>query len=271
MNSDQRPQPVERVDAPGPLPLPAERDLPPGRHAHHRELLMRRIDLDTPTTTPRTVPDQRPTGPRLRRRLAFTLASALVVGTAAVGITLYDRMTVETMGSSELASWTTSPSRVDTSAGPGAATLKWCLDTMPGEGGPTTVTNADLRGKVTSMIVSRGGDTVLCYVASGNGGFSMAIGDARAVASDVITYDTGGSHGDGQDVFNYASGRVGSDIKAVTLTAQGRTFEVTVDSGRWTAWWPGAGGLKSGVLDTVTLTFTDGTTRSGSASSLLTN
>ncbi|MGW7412744.1 hypothetical protein [Streptomyces sp. NPDC054863] len=266
MNADQRPQPDGRTEPLGHLPRLADRDLPPGRHALHRELLMRRIDQSTPAAPP----TGQPARPRLRRRLAFTLVGALAAAAAMGGVTLYDRTTSDPFGSSTLASWTTSPTHVDTSTGPGAATLKWCLNTMPGGSGPIKVTNADLRGKVTSMIVSRGDTTTLCYVASKNGGFSASVSTAQTIAPDAIAYDTSGSHGDAPDVFSYAAGFVGSDVKAVTMTARGRTFEVTVENGRWTAWWPSAaGGRDSSRIDTVTLTLTDGTTRTGTASSLI--
>ncbi|GAA2274365.1 hypothetical protein GCM10010430_70470 [Kitasatospora cystarginea] len=260
MNADQRPDPVERAEPLGQLPLPAERDLPPGRHALHRERLMRRIDLDTPATSH--------TRPRFRRRLVFMLAGALAAGAAVVGVTLYDRANSGPLSSAELSSWTSNPTPVDTSRGPGATTLKWCLDGMPGAGEPVTITNADLRGKVTSMVVARGGTVMLCYVASKNSGLSMSIGAVKPVAHDVITYDTGGSHGSGSATFNYAEGLVGADVKAVTMKDAGRTFEVTLDNGRWTAWWPGSDHDNGGVPDSVTLTLADGTTRTVTGDSL---
>ncbi|MFI5620544.1 hypothetical protein [Streptomyces sp. NPDC051567] len=229
---------------------------------------MRQIDLDTPATSP----TRQPARPRLRRRLAFTLVGALAAGAAVVGVPLYERATVvdvplheqagsKPLNSSALASWTASPTHVDTSKGSGAATLKRCLDTMDGDDGPATITNADLRGKVTSMVIRRGGTNVLCYVAPENGVTWMQIGDTKPVAPDVITYETGSAIGADPDIFNQATGLAGSDVRSVTMTAQGRTFEVIVENGRWTAWWPGSPEDKGGVLDTATLTFTDGTTR----------
>ncbi|MGW2255293.1 hypothetical protein ACWCXH_34700 [Kitasatospora sp. NPDC001660] len=265
MNADQRPDPVERAEPLGHLPLPTERDLPPGRHALHRERLMRQIDLDTPATSP----TRQPARPRLRRRLAFTLAGALAAGTAVVGVALYDRANSGPLSSAELSSWTSRPTPVDTSTGRGADTLRWCLDGMPDPGGPVTITNADLRGKVTSMVVARGGTVMLCYVASKNSGLSMSVGEVKPVPRDVITYDTGGSHGSGSATFNYAEGLVGADVKAVTMTDAGRTFEVTLDNGRWTAWWPGSDHDNGGLPESVTLTLADGTTRTVTGDSLL--
>ncbi|MFJ3856809.1 hypothetical protein ACIPRL_11320 [Streptomyces sp. NPDC090085] len=265
MNADQRPEPVERAALLAQLPAPAERDLPAGRHALHRELLMSHIDL----TPPATRAEGPPAGPRLRRRLAFSVVGALAAGAAVGGVVLYDQATAGPLNSSELAGWTARPTPVDISKGRGASTVKWCLEGMPDDGGPTTVTNADLRGKVASMVVSRGGTTVLCYVTSNNKGLSMVTDSAQTVAHDAITYDTGGSHGSGSATFNYASGFVGSGVKAVSLTVQDRTFEVTVEKGRWTAWWPGKAPVgKEGLLDTATLTLDDGTTRTVSGSSM---
>lgn len=268
MNADQRPDPVERAELLGQLPLPAERDLPPGRHALHRERLMSRIDLDTPATSPTASPTRQPARPRFRRRLAFTLVGAVAASAAVVGVTLHDRANSGPLSSSELSSWTSNPTPVDTSTGPGATALKWCLDGMPDAGGPVTITNADLRGKVASMVVARGGTSMLCYVASKDSGLSMSIGAVKPVAHDAITYDTGGSHGSGTGTFNYAEGLVGADVKAITMKDAGRTFEVTVENGRWTAWWPGSDNDNGGVPDSVALTLADGTTRTATGGSL---
>ncbi|MFI5528416.1 hypothetical protein ACIA8O_07605 [Kitasatospora sp. NPDC051853] len=232
---------------------------------------MSKIDLDNSadratSATPAAKPVR--TQPRMRRRLAFTLAGAVALGTAVVGVSFLDKVNSEgngsggPLGSAEIVSWTAKPTQVDTSKGQGAKTLKWCLDAMEGPGGADKVSNADLRGKVTSMVVTRGSTVGLCYVApDGVGGFWEAVGQVPALTPNAIAYDTGGSHGDGDQIFNYAAGFVGSDVKAVTMTAQGRTFEVTVENGRWTAWWPGADNNRGGSVDTATLTLADGTTR----------
>jgi hypothetical protein len=79
------------------LPAPAERDLPPGRHSHHKDRLMQLIDDDqsrtpasaeTPEQTPHTPHTPRPTRPRARLprpavwmpTAALALAGALTVG-----------------------------------------------------------------------------------------------------------------------------------------------------------------------------------------------
>ncbi|MDH6132949.1 hypothetical protein P3T37_002335 [Kitasatospora sp. MAA4] len=269
MNAGQRPEPVERAELLGQVPVPAERDLPAGRHALHRERLMRQIDLDLDTP----IPTPAPARPRFRRRLAVTLAGALVVGTAVAVVATQSSRGGGSgpLSSAELASWTGVPAPLAASTGPGAIAEKWCLDRMtagPGAGAPVTITNADLRGKVASMIVNRGGNAMLCYVASETSGLWEAIDPVKPVAPDAVTDDTGGSHGDGDATFNYAQGSVGADVKAITMQVAGRTFQVTVADGRWTAWWPGSTS-HAGVPDTVTVTLSDGTTRIVSGSSLI--
>ncbi|GHH85999.1 hypothetical protein GCM10018793_56330 [Streptomyces sulfonofaciens] len=62
------------------LPAPAEWELPPGRHLHHKERLMRRIDHDlNPDPDPGTVPAGLPRGRRLLRPAVLLPAASLVV------------------------------------------------------------------------------------------------------------------------------------------------------------------------------------------------
>ncbi|MFE6049143.1 hypothetical protein ACFQ6N_00115 [Kitasatospora sp. NPDC056446] len=276
MNAGQRPDQAERAELLGLAPVPAERDLPEGRHALHRERLMRRIDLDTPTPTAAStpVPTRAPARPRLRRRLAVTVAGAFVVATAAAVAVTATQPSGGSRGplsATELASWTGAPTPLSAGTGPGATAEKWCLDRMtdgPGAGSPATITNADLRGKVASMVVNRGGKSMLCYVAAEGRGLWEAIDPVKKVAPDAITYDTGGSHGDGEARFNYAQGSVGADVKAITIQGTGHTFQVTVENGRWTAWWPGV--AEGSNVDTATITLSDGTSRTVSGKSLYT-
>ncbi|MBH1934327.1 CU044_5270 family protein [Streptomyces sp. AV19] len=65
---------TEHQDLARRLPAPAERDLPPGRHLHHKELLMRTIDGDRP----------RPRRHLVRPAFALPAAAAVVAGALAV-------------------------------------------------------------------------------------------------------------------------------------------------------------------------------------------
>jgi hypothetical protein len=259
VNAEQRPQPAASAD----LPESVERELPPGRHALHRERLMRRIDLDTPSTSPAP--------PRLRRRLALTFAAAVTVGAAAaVAVTQSHPAAGGPLSDAEVADWTGTPTQLDPATGKGADAQKWCLDTMkgaPGAGQATTITNADLRGGVASMIVNRGGNAMLCLVGSDHKGMWEVIDPVKSVAPDAITLNTAGAHGNGAAAFSYAEGSVGADVKAITMADGRHTFRVTVSNGRWTAWWPGMS--QGGVPGSVTLTLANGTTRTVSGASML--
>jgi hypothetical protein len=262
VNAGQRPEPAECTELLGHLLVQAERDLPAGRHALHRERLMRQIDLDTPPALP--------TRPRRRRRLMLPLVGVLAAGAAAaaVVVTHYSQGASGPLSSAELASWTSTPMPLNPATSRGASAEQWCLDRMkdaPGAGAPATITNADFRGQVASMVINRGGNAMFCLVASDTSGMWEVIDPVKTTAADAITFDTGGSHGDGASAFNYAEGSVGASVTAITFHDGGRTFRVTVQDRRWTAWWPGATG---GVPSTLTLTLANGTTRTVTGDSL---
>ncbi|WP_098010269.1 CU044_5270 family protein [Streptomyces sp. sk226] len=90
-----RPAQAEREETARLLPAPAERDLPPGRHLHHKELLMRQIDEDTTRASHqpgglrrRLVDATAPGRPRRRLVLGASLAAgamAAVIAVTAVG------------------------------------------------------------------------------------------------------------------------------------------------------------------------------------------
>ncbi|NEA50551.1 CU044_5270 family protein [Streptomyces sp. SID10815] len=65
------PERAEREELARLLPAPAERDLPPGRHLHHKETLMRLIDQDGARTSAR---------PRLPRPAVLLPAAGLALG-----------------------------------------------------------------------------------------------------------------------------------------------------------------------------------------------
>ncbi|MFK0101983.1 CU044_5270 family protein [Streptomyces sp. NPDC091040] len=68
---------AEREELARLLPAPAERDLPPGRHLHHKETLMQLIDQDGDRTTARPGPRPRP---RLLRPAVLLPAAGLALG-----------------------------------------------------------------------------------------------------------------------------------------------------------------------------------------------
>ncbi|MEV6378437.1 hypothetical protein AB0M31_03335 [Streptomyces sp. NPDC051773] len=227
------------------------------------ETLLRAILLDTGPAS-RSV---RPAARRpLVRRLSFTLAGALAAGLAVLTATggLSGLPGIGDQGplpAAELASWTGTPSSLDSAGAEGAAAEKVCLDLTEDYGsGPVGVSNADIRGSVASMVVSRGGDAVYCLAGADGAGITMAVDAVLDLPADGIELDTYGARGEGSALLNYAVGSVGADVEKVTLRDRGHTVQATLQDGRWTAWWPE--GDPDGLLTgTVTLTFTDGTTR----------
>ncbi|WP_216590467.1 hypothetical protein [Streptomyces brasiliscabiei] len=231
-------------------------------------------EIDREETLLRTIlADTEPPGRSVRpgsrrplvRRVTFTLAGALAAGLAVVTATgglsgLPGRGSEGPLSSAELASWTGTPRSLDASGAEGSAAEKECLDATEQYGsGPADISNADIRGSVASMIVSRGGDAVYCLAGEG-GGTTMSISPVVDLPADGIELDTYGARGEDDGLLNYAVGSVGRDVAKVTVHDRGRTVEATVQDGRWTAWWPQGDPL--GLLTgTVTLTFTDGTTR----------
>ncbi|MEV6603196.1 hypothetical protein [Kutzneria sp. NPDC051319] len=203
------------------------------------------------------------------RRIA--IAGALVVGAAAAVIVApvayhMIRGNPGVLSAAAIGSWTGTAVRVTADSG----AQQWCEQRATGDPnatGPFTVSNADLRGEVTSMILARGKDITLCLVGSDEAGLTEAIDPVAQLAANAVMLDTAGGHGDGASAFNYVDGSAGSDVKAVTLHEGDRTIDALVDGGRWTAWWPAdpATGLLGG---NVTITLKDGSTRSVPGQSL---
>ncbi|MFJ8109013.1 hypothetical protein [Streptomyces sp. NPDC096132] len=207
----------------------------------------------------------------LVRRTGFALAGALAAGTALVAVTggLPGIGGSGPLSSAELASWTGTPKVLDTAAAMGSAAGKQCLDLTEDMGtGSPEVSNADIRGNVASMVVTRGGDAVYCLAGSDGSGIAMAISPVVALPADGISLDTYGARGSDDQEFNYVVGAVGSDVEEVVVHDHGKTARATVDDGRMTAWWPD--GRPDGLLTgTFTVTLKDGTSHTFSADALM--
>ncbi|MFC0540737.1 hypothetical protein [Kutzneria chonburiensis] len=203
------------------------------------------------------------------RRIA--IGGALVAGMAAavvLGPVAYHmiRGNPNILSAAAIGSWTGTPTRLTADS----VARQWCEHHATGDQnatGPFTVSNADRRGEVTSMILTRGQDITLCLVGSDEAGLTEAIDPVTKLAANAIDLDTAGGHGDGVTGFNYAEGSAGADVTSVTLHEGSRTIDALIDHGRWTAWWPAdpPTGLLGGD---VTITMKDGSVRSVPAQSL---
>ena len=227
--------------------------------------------------------------PLRRRRLGICLAAgAALAGAmcAAVGLVepnaLRDVRALVTHGTvaqpmfttTELASWTSDA----TPAAVGSPGARWCAQALrdaPGDGSPQTVTDADLRGRIVSEIVSRAGQVFLCMAGAQGQGFWDTIDAVPAdLAARAVVVDTGGAHGvgSGDAGFAYATGFAGGDVRSVAVESAGHTTRALIQDHRWTAWWPIASfAAYSPQSDTVTITYTDGSSRTTPESALFRN
>jgi hypothetical protein len=237
------------------------------RERSQSDALLRSVLADRAATPTRHAPNSKAKtrGWALAGAGAGVAAAALIVGGVVVAPHLANRLGVGAATASgplttvELADWTSTPTQDVT-----PAARQWCLNFMaggPGAGSATTITNQDQRGQVASMFVNRGGYSMLCIAGPDGTGFWELDGTpsdpAPTVASDGVTIESAGSHGDGASGFTYVEGYVGTDVKSISITDAGKTFAATVEAGRWTAWWPTADPHGT-VTGTVTITTTDG-------------
>ncbi|WP_329248506.1 hypothetical protein OG223_16375 [Streptomyces sp. NBC_01478] len=129
------------------------------------------------------------------------------------------------------------------------------------------ISNADLRGQVASMIVTRGDRSAYCLAGS-DGGVAKGLSPVREQPDGHIEVDTLGAPGSGDEELNYVVGWAGSDVEGITARDHGHTTEATIQDGRFTAWWPH--GDPDGLLTgTFTLRLADGSTHTVKGPGLL--
>jgi hypothetical protein len=247
--------PLARLDAAGDNRLTtAERD--------HQERLLGTILTDV-TVAPHPVRRRR-TG-----RVVLVAAGAFVLVAGAFALTVQLRGAgAGPLDSADVSGWTANPVQLVADTGQASKAEQWChteLADAPGAGSPATITNADLRGQVASMIVTRAGSSMYCLASQDGTGLWEVIDPVTPLPADGIAIDSAGAHGSGADEFSYAEGSVGRDVTAISLRAGSRRFGAVVDHGRWTAWWPGD---EVDLTGTVTLTLSNGSTRTVSSASL---
>jgi hypothetical protein len=168
----------------------------------------------------------------------------------------------------DIAGWTADPVRLLADTEQTSKAAQWCDDELadaPGAGSATTITNADLRGEVASMVVTRGGSSLYCLASQNGTGLWETVSPVAPLPADGVSIDSAGVHGDGDDMFSYMEGSVGRDVTGVIVHDGGHVVDVLVDRGRWTAWWPGE---DSGNNGAVTILLTGSRTRTVAESTL---
>ncbi|MEY9877496.1 hypothetical protein ABH931_007020 [Streptacidiphilus sp. MAP12-33] len=114
-------------------------------------------------------------------------------------------------------------------------------------------------------IWSAGVNLQLCVTDGHGAGLTEAVdpapGGPVSLPGQAVVLDTSGAFGDAS-VTAYASGFTGADVRDVTVTSAGHAAKALIQNGRWIAWWPVAN-KKQASDGTVTITMTNGTTKSG--------
>jgi hypothetical protein len=265
--------PTARLALLDPAP-PAEPDA--ATFARREEMLQRILADPRPSRT--ITRRARPAGrPRLRR-LALAGGAVLAVAVTAIAVVaggaLYrgDRAAPGSLTGAELASWTGVPHELNGHAGTGGAAERWCLGQLsqaPAAGRPVTITNADVRGQVASLVISRAGYAFLCLTGGDRTGLWETIADPTtpvvAPGAGRITLDSAGSHGDASTGYTYVEGLAGRGVTGITIHDAGRTIRATLQGGRWTAWWPTPDPHGTITGDVVITTGRGSTTVSGSS------
>jgi hypothetical protein len=267
MNNDLLSRLAELDAAPRTEPSAAELD--------REERLLRSVLSDTEEPSRSVVAGFR--RPRVRR-VMFTVGGTLAAGAAVLTVTAGPptQSGPGSLSSAEVATWTGTASTLDNVGSMRTDPLLWCLlatKEASGEVGPGTITNADIRGTIASMIIKRHYQSTYCLAGSDGSGVAMAIDPVAKVPAHGVTLDARGARGSGSARFNFAVGSMGSDVKEITVREHGRTVHATLQQipslpyGRWTAWWP-VGDPKDRQPGTLTATLSDGTTRTLDGDSL---
>jgi hypothetical protein len=201
-----------------------------------------------------------------RRRPVLWLAGGAAVATAAVLVCTQAVQKAPGSGgplsTGALASWTATPSKPPVTSPVATAAEKWCVNALKDTyaGTPVSYSNVEVRGSATSMVVTGRGTISYCLTDKAGHGMSEVIDPVAKLAGNAIEVDSAGAHGEGSTGFTYLVGSVGVDVKAVTLHDKGRTIEASIQSGRFTAWWPSPEPTGSASGDVV-ITLNNGSTR----------
>lgn len=261
----------------------ALRELDPGRATtltedeRHRagEMLERIVATD---------PDQHhhPSGVEPARRRGRLLVPAALLTVAAIVVPTF------LSGGSAFASWTATPTPL--SPATAAAAASTCLTGLGIDDPDADIVIAEQRGGWTYLVLQSPAGEGACLMPSDlmgsgdvenrNSGFfgsydpdpagapTLAPGDIMETesAAGMVTLPGALPVGATEGWFTWTSGYAGNDVALVTVhPAVGPDVQATLDSGRFSAWWPvdkaRGGNPGAGGAWTYTVTLTDGTTQ----------
>lgn len=243
---------------------PAARDELTEQERHTRDQLLQQILESSPhTSTVTTIVRSRDRGRYLvaAALLGLVMVGGLVASLARPApssepIALGDGA----LSADALASWTGEPEALDQDA-PVAKNCQATLSAHPAlDDASSTVLSSDLRGEVGSIIVQRGEYVAWCVGTDAIPMYVLIDGPDFAPEEPVADGVTLGPSGGRipPDGYGFAAGRVGADVRDVTLQEDGLEITATVENGWWSAWWPSDDEslLVSGSITVVT---SDGT------------
>jgi hypothetical protein len=217
---------------------PPLRDLPAGRHEHHKEHLMTLIDQDNRTT------DAAPVVLRPRFVLPVIAAAAVAAVVPSFLPGPIDRA---------VASWTP---RADEIVGVRVLPQANACAHEEGAGSAeaSDVLVAQRRGVTTAMIIKIGNGLWECLVSGEDHVFgwqALTDGPMPALATGTVTAETWSSRGEGDNQISNLVGRAGSGVTGIDVVLDNGTKLQTMSGGGWwTAWWPGPEG---GEVDTFSI------------------
>src|SRR5579875_859970 len=190
---------------------PAAVGAPDAAAGVRRDAMLERVLASPQTADPVAVPRPR----RSVGRIAIIGAAAVVAGGVLLAHGLQGGGSGE-FTTAQLASWVATPTALST-ARLSAATKSWCADsTAKQRTAPARFSNGDQRGRIASMVVTRGGYRDLCLsTGDGHGYWELLDGPGLplpVVAARAIDLQSDGSQGDPATSVNTIWGQVGADV-----------------------------------------------------------
>lgn len=197
-----------------------------------------------------------------RRRRAGRWARALIPAAAAAAVVGMLVLPGSPGTPRAYASWTPQARPVvgDALTRSSAACRAAMADTERGDGGVPPELRPDVRAETARTVVAeQRGDFLFVALATASGATAQCFlraddpgrvygttGSAptastpppRVLAADRIEAEGGGLASGPEGSYAFAQGRVGSEVRAVTLRVDGATVHATVSDGWFAAWWP---------------------------------
>jgi hypothetical protein len=177
----------------------------------------------------------------------------------------------------QLADWKATPAHPGVTSPLVEQTAAACLDSLDitSTGGAPTISNADQRGGVITLMVTSSGSHKRGWCLGGSQGVVLSqlvdtpSSPLPAIGTGSVNVQSEDSHGSGTDAISLAYGQAGADVTGLALTTpEGQKITATVQNGIWTLWWPPKDTSTGDLGGTVTWSTATGVSHSASVDSL---